>query len=322
MLDLNALSQVTSIVCHDNCADGVVSAMLLSDALPQAKVQFCQYGNQQLALEVQPSMLFCDFAPHESRAPAFIAAGALILDHHKSARDVVAAFGARGIFGDEIAEPGVSGAVLAYRHVWLPLAGIRDKQDAEVAFAEEIAALTGIRDTWQKQSPDWNTACELAESIKFFSQQSWLVRDPFAPQKRSWWTSRLSVGQRLVERRHETVVKALNGAYRFTSTGGTRCVLFPGVRLTSDASEAEGRGADLVVGFDYFAIEDGQAALGYSLRSNSSGFDCAAFCSAMGGGGHTKAAGFTVFFDPTLGVSDPFSLFQTRVAQYEAETGL
>lgn len=322
MLDLDALTQVTDIVCHDNCADGTVSAMLLHDALPLANIQFCQYGAAQEKLEVKPNTLFCDFSPHESRYQEFVDAGAIILDHHKSAKPIVEAFGERGVFGDEVTEPGVCGAVLAFRHVWLPMTNLKSTHDDEVRFAAEIARLSGIRDTWQKHDPDWPKACELAEGIRFFSQESWLVYAPFSAARKPWWDARRSVGQRLVEQHHGTILKALDGAYHFTSPGGTRVVMFQGTKLTSDACEVVKDGADLVVGFDYFAIVDGQAPLGYSLRSNHSAFDCAAFCKSMGGGGHTKAAGFSVRFDPALGASDPYSLFQSKVSKYEAATGV
>lgn len=319
MLDLEMLARVSNIVCHDNCADGTVSAMFLHDALPHAQIQFCQYGASQEKLEVRPNMLFCDFSPHESKYLDFVEAGAVILDHHKSARSIVEAFGKHGVFADEATEPGVSGAMMAFRHVWLHLAPGRFKYH-DVKYASDIARLTGIRDTWQKHDPEWLTACELGETIRFFSQGSWLVEKPFSRKHRAWWDSRLAVGQRLIEKQQVTLRKVLSGAYNFSSKAGTRVVLFPGTTLTSDACELVKETADLIVGFDYFAIEDGQAALGYSLRSYaSSPFDCQAFCKTLGGGGHSKAAGFSVRFDPALGTGDPYSLFRARLGDYEAQ---
>jgi len=320
VIDIDALTQVTTIVSHDSCADGTTSAMLLHDALPLAKIEFCQYGLAQEKLVVRPNMLFCDFTPHESRYQEFVDAGAIVLDHHKGSRSIVEAFGDRGVFADEITEPGVSGAVLAYRHVWKRMA-LQWQEGVGTNFtAANIARLIGIRDTWQKQDPDWLKACDLAAAVGFFSQESWLVSDPFSGARRAWWEARRSVGQRLVEKHHGTIMKALDGAYRFTSPGGIRVVMFQGTKLTSDACEVVKDEADLIVGFDYFAIEDGQAPLGYSLRSNHSSFDCATFCKRLGGGGHTKAAGFSVRFDPALGASDPYSFFQGKVSEYEAET--
>lgn len=320
MLNLDALTQVTDIVCHENCADGTVSAMFLHDALPFARVRFCQYGVAQEKLEVRPNMLFCDFSPHETRYQEFVAAGAIVLDHHKSARHIVEAFGDRGIFADEATEPGVSGAVLAYRHVWRPLVAA-NVEDSELLMAGNIARIIGVRDTWQKSDLDWDLSRALSMAVKFFAPESWLTERPFALDRRAWWLERQKVGERLVEKDDAAVRKALEGAYRFTSQAGTRVLMFQGTNLTSDAAEAARLEADIIVGFDYFAIVDGQASLGYSLRAGAgSKFDCATFSKGFGGGGHSKAAGFSVRFDPALGTSDPFSLFGTKISEYEAET--
>src|ERR1700754_3177520 len=104
-LSLEKLQAVKTIVTHDRCADGVMSSIILKDVLPEAEVKFLQYGVEQEELEAAPNMLFCDFSPHPKRVTDFVAAGALVLDHHKTARDVVSAFGADGVFGDEVADP-------------------------------------------------------------------------------------------------------------------------------------------------------------------------------------------------------------------------
>jgi hypothetical protein len=338
----DALCKVTDVVCHDNCSDGTMSAIFLKDALPKIRVHFCQHGTAREKLQVGPNMLFCDFAPPESRHREFIDAGAIILDHHMSEKHITEAAGPLGVFGDEKLDPGVSGAVLAYRHVWLPIkeralearltqqpgAWQSDLNDirrglyeAERERAENFARLIGIRDTWQKHDSDWLKGCELAESIRFFPQESWLIPDPFAQDREPWWKPRLAVGQRLVEKQLTTLRKVLEGAYRFVSESGTRVVMFSGTKFTSDACEMVKDAADLIVGFDFFAIEDGQATLGFSTRSFTS-FDCAAFCRSLGGGGHSKAAGFSVRFSPVVGTQDPFSLLQARLGEYEAAAGV
>jgi hypothetical protein len=296
-----------------------MAAILLQDVLPAARIQFCNYGLQQQGLEARPGMLFCDFSPHESRVEEFVKAGTLVLDHHKSARPVVEAFGQLGIFGDEVTNPGVSGAVLAYSHVWLPLK--KDRTPAEKDCAEDLARLVGIRDTWQKRDPEWGVACEVGEALRFFSQESWMVPSPFAADRWQWWENRLTVGRRLVEKHTKTVEKALKGSWRFMSAGGNDVALFQGMRLVSDAQEMVD--AAIVVAFDYLGIEqEGLVTLGYSLRSPAAGFNCAAFCKRQGGGGHFAAAGFTLRFDPLAGGQDPYSLFKARLHEYEAEAGL
>lgn len=334
MLDLTVLKQVTDIVCHDNCSDGTMSAILLQDALPAARIHFCSYGLAHERLEAGPNMLFCDFHPHEATYRKFVDAGTIILDHHKSAANIIAAFGARGVFADEALDPGVSGAVLAYQHVWLPLkqegwARYRDLstdlaevhahlRESERARAEKYSRLIGIRDTWQKHDPDWRRACELSEAVRFFGQASWMIPEPFAMDRDEWWDARIAVGIRLVEKQAETLQKLVKGAYRFTTERGTRVLMFSGLSYTSDACELIKGDADLIVGFDYVPMEGGQAPLAFSTRAFN-GFDCAKFCKTYGGGGHSKAAGFSVRFDPAVGTQDPYSILSDSLNAFEAD---
>ena len=333
-MEIDVLKQVTDIVCHDNCSDGTLSAILLLDALPGARVHFCSYGLAQEKLEAREGMLFCDFSPHADTCQRFLDAGAVVLDHHRTAASIVAKFGDRGVFADENIEPGVSGAVLAYRHVWLPLkqeqwrqykgplaAVTADLRNQERQQAETLSRLIGIRDTWQKNDPDWEQACALAEGLRFFGQENWLtILEPFAADRGDFWKARIGVGSRLVEKHAETLQRLAKGAYRFTSHKGTRVVMFQGVSFTSDACELvrKGNEADLVVGFDHFPMEGGQAPLVFSTRATGDTFDCAGFCKAQGGGGHTKAAGFSIRFDPAVGTQDPYSLLRARLKAYEA----
>ncbi len=306
-----------------------MSAILLLDALPAARVQFCGYGLAQEQLEVRPNMLFCDFSPHADTYQRFVDAGAIILDHHKSAQKIVQAFGARGVFGDEKDDPGVSGAVLAYRHVWLPLKEQQWSRSTDARSplrvderlrAERLSRLIGIRDTWQTHDPDWLKACELSETLRFFGQDNWMVLEPFAADRAEWWRARVAVGTRLVERHGEKLKKIVAGAHRFTTDAGTRVLMFPGVSFSSDACELVHDQVDLVVGFDFVPLEGGLAPLIFSTRAHN-GFDCARFCKAQGGGGHSNAAGFSVRFDPTVGIQDPYSVLGARLKAFESHEG-
>ncbi len=119
MIDVEKLSAVRRVIVHANCADGMASAMILHDALPDAEVVFLQHGTAEfLSLPATTGMLFCDISPPADRVAEFVGVGAIVLDHHKTVRDVVEAFGDCGVFADETKEPGVSGALLAYREVW------------------------------------------------------------------------------------------------------------------------------------------------------------------------------------------------------------
>lgn len=327
MIDTQRLKAVTDIITHEACPDGIATAILLLDVLPKARAHFLQYGTEAYRnFAPGPNQLWCDFSPLPERNQEFVDARALVLDHHKTSREVVEAYGNDGVFGDEIANPGVCGAVLAFREVWLPLTDeIRSKQmrvDASEALnAERFARLAGIRDTWQDKDPDWGVACVQAEVLRFMPLETWTkIYRPFHSANQDWWESRMRLGEVLIEKHSKRVARTLGGAYKFTTPGGTRVQFFPGNSpVTSDACKALEAVADLVVGFNYIGIENGLAKIVFSTRSNNNGFDCAAFCKALGGGGHTRAAGFSISFSPTAGSQDPYSLFERTLERFESQ---
>jgi oligoribonuclease NrnB/cAMP/cGMP phosphodiesterase (DHH superfamily) len=227
------------------------------------------------------------------------------LDHHKTAKAVVDAFGANGAFGDETNDPGVCGAVLAYRHVWLPL---KNHNHAEIVkTVENFARLAGIRDTWQKNSPDWNEACYQSEALVFWPEDELIGLNPLE------WSEKLSLGKILFKRKIDWAKQCVEGSYRFISNSGTKVIIFEGTKASSDSSEIIGNEADLVVGFNTF-VEDEKIKVIYSTRSRAE-FNCAEFCKSLGGGGHTKAAGFGITISPID--PHPFYLFQNILNKYE-----
>lgn len=329
MIEIDKLRSVNTILVHDNCPDGLASALILNNVLPQAKIQYLRYNTPELTeLKAVPGQLFCDFSPPAERAEEFVQAGTLVLDHHKTAKEVVEKFGANGVFGDEAKDPGVSGAVLAYREVWLPLwkelCFRRDEQvfdplgpgDGLAGRMMHFAKLAGIRDTWVKKSPLWVDACAQAESIMFWPRDMWFSiqtsPDPFAAQ----WDSLLKIGPVLLTKQAEKVQKAIDGSVRFASAKGTRVLMFQGMSTTSDAAEVVGGGADLVVGFGY-DYDGADLNLRFSLRSHTT-FDCSSMGKKYGGGGHTKAAGFRAVVD--MDSPNPFRVFQNRLDLFEASS--
>jgi hypothetical protein len=268
--------------------------------LPSAEIVFVNYGTKEhRELPADEGLVFVDFSPPPDRVKEFVAAGSIVLDHHKTAKGVVDAFGEGGVFGDEVSEPGVSGAVLAFRHVWQPLAEGRDAK--EKASAERFATLAGIRDTWQNKSPSWDEACWQSSSLFFFGD--WLeLQHLFAnPEELA---RRQAVGQALTTRHRRDVARAVDKGCRFTSEKGTRVVVIADAVLTSDAAELVDKDADLLIGFSFEAAEGLNAMMRLSTRSHTT-FDCSAFAKTHGGGGHTKAAGFNVALPSASSVAMP-----------------
>jgi len=295
-LPIEALKSVQTIYVHKNCPDGTVSAMLLKQAL-NLPVVFLQYGTDEYTnLQAVPGMLFCDTTPPHARAQEFVDAGAIVLDHHKGAQAIVAMFGDRGVFADEKAEPGVCGAVLAYREVWVPLLG----SDGGV---KDFAKLAGVRDTWQTKDPRWDEACAQASWVMFFGEDECLKAPIFGDPDR--WEFRSSVGGMLFAEHMRKITKAVDGSFR-TSIHGLRVAILQGASNSSDAAELIGDDSevDVLVGFSYYDEgEEGREQwsqefskglkLICSCRTRTA-FDVSKLAKFYGGGGHTKAAGFTL----------------------------
>lgn len=303
MLDVEALRQVKKIVTHANgpenpCADGVASAIILHDVLPDAEIVFATYDDRSFPAE--PHMLFCDFTPPRERAREFVEAGVFVLDHHEKQRDIVELFGHRGVYADE---PGVSGAVLAFEHVWALLArcavhGIGDEIRGWTKIPEStrmavvrFAKLVGVYDTWQKQDPSWKFACERAEALRFWPIEDLLLPDPF-DRDAFELDQKLSIGRMLFEKKMAKAKSLAAEAYRFQGWVRERPVRIAVIPTTDTNDAAELIDADVVVGFRY-ASKDGALRLRWSFRSRND-VDVGEIAKALGGGGHKAAAGATV----------------------------
>jgi oligoribonuclease NrnB/cAMP/cGMP phosphodiesterase (DHH superfamily) len=295
-ISLEDLKNVKTIFVHKNCPDGIASGMILKHSL-NVPVIFLQYGTDEYTnLQATPGMLFCDTTPPHPRAQEFVDAGAIVLDHHKMAQNIVALFGERGVFADEKAEPGVCGAVLAYREVWL-------KMLEPNAFVEGFAAVAGVRDTWQTKDPRWTQSCEQSSWLLFFGEDACLESPIFGDEVK--WNFRVGIGKLLWDKHLRKVTKTVGGAL-CVSLEGLRIVIHQGVSHTSDAIEMLGEDSkvDILAGFSYFAEGATERAewsdeFGDNLKMvvstrTRTDFDVSKLAKHYGGGGHTKAAGFTV----------------------------
>jgi len=354
-MNLEDLKNVKTIITHDSCPDGRASALILHDALPDAEIVFVQYQTPaHKALEPKSGMLFCDFTPYVERdkdgvftpdgartLKAWVDAGTIVLDHHKGAHDIVAAFGRNGVFADEVKEPGKSGATLAYIEVWsmIELRRGATKKDPDKGVGEKLmaisgqggdgiflarhdrvgqfAALAGVRDTWQKNDPRWSEACAQSAALMFWPWEKLLQAGVHNVKPM------MEIGPVLLERDYERDTKTMREAHRFevkdTKTGddGGRLVVlcFEGTHTSDIADRAE---ADLVVGWHYL-VEGGEQKIVFSTRSRGS-FSCLDFVKAYGGGGHKNAAGFklSVKSDAAVSAQDysPYEIVEKLVHSY------
>lgn len=316
---LEHIKKVWCIVTHLNCPDGVASAIILKSVLDNASVRWIQPDTKEhIELEPKPGMLFCDITPHESRLKEFIDAETIVLDHHKTGKHIVTAFGELGRFGDEIKNPGVCGAVLAFRHVYEPIFLQHNERypslannpvtNKHYADMERLAVLAGIRDTWQINDQQWEDACKQAEGLMF-----WPFIDLRKQSSEDMKKMIFPVGKVLREKMQEDVKKA--NWYQFESLEGTKVAVLPSKKLVNDMAERLDKEVDLLVGFSYVIDGPDDIKLTLSTRSHAD-FDCASFCKFYGGGGHTRAAGCAISFDLSQ-APNPFYAIGELVDYYE-----
>jgi hypothetical protein len=227
MILVEDLEKIRTVITHDNCHDGIASAMIAKEALPRVSIRFVKYNSEEHEkLEAEEGMLFCDFSPHLTRTQDFVDVGAIVLDHH--AREVVEPFGGRGVFADKEIEPGVSGATLTYRHVFQPLRG--DDQ-----LIEEFARICGIYDTWQTKSPLWEQSREYHDALMFYPRSTWFPSQVFPIEYKDQlrWFDKLNIGKILTQKTNEKVKKLLSGAYR-AQVGDLRVIMVQGVSTINE----------------------------------------------------------------------------------------
>jgi hypothetical protein len=309
MIERAWLESVSTVYTHANCPDGIASALLLNDVLEGVPVVFLAHGTtayEQLA--PGPGMLFVDIIPPEHNVNAFVEAGAIVLDHHEKQREIVERFGERGVYSDE---PGVSGALLAFREVWSYCT--TPGSDAYER-AKAFATLAGVRDTWQRQHADWRAACAQSEALRFYPWDTFArVDSPFTYVGDIELSRLLAIGPILLAKRAESVKQHVTEAYGSITPSGSHLMIVNTIE-TSDIAEAIGDDADLVIGFKYRSSIEKGVTCTLSMRSHAD-YDVGAFAKSLKGGGHRAAAGATI--PVHVDEVNPYTMIEHLVACYE-----
>jgi hypothetical protein len=355
MISIDRLKAVRKLIVHKNsgspCPDGVASALLLRDALPDAEVLFVSHGVELESVKLEEGLLFCDIAPPRGKAEEFLKLGAIVLDHHETEKETVLRFKGRdlGVYADKEQHPGVSGALLAYESVWLPMKQpskedrkkyaepqttiddkiARIKRFDEISeIANRFAVLAGVRDTWQKTDPMWEPACMQAAALSFWPWDEW-PKDPFVTGI-GQMVSMLDIGGVLVEKEKAKADRLAKQALIAKTSFGTTYAVVPTME-TSDVAELVE--ADLLIGFGYHAevvVGSNSTGFGAEPRDNNvrvrtvmrlstrsrGGFDCQRWMRMLGGGGHKGAAGAQV----RLWQDDehPYEMIRRLLEDYQA----
>lgn len=347
-IPIEVLKRVTVVYTHNHCPDGMASAMILKDAFRMLGMNPCieflahntpEHEKAGLSLGPDAVSLFCDIAPHWSAAVVMKnrqTERTIVLDHHKGAEEVVRSFGELGVFADEKLEPGVSGAVLAFREVWMVAQANREDARRDVGTApvtlrsvEDFALSVGARDTWQTGDARFRRGQWISKLLMSKPASYWLGDVTNADNHRTtgpyMLEAEVQIGRALFEAHEEAVRQAVDQCVQF-KVGTVPLYVFQeqasGFRLCSDVAESF-RHVDeqqcVVAGFSYVVDKPGDPPkLLYSLRGLN-GFDVAAFAKANGGGGHTAAAGFSVDSQLPLSSDDtPYDFISRKLQEFLA----
>lgn len=264
------LANIRKVYFHAHCADGMLAALLAIHALG---LDATDAGPLSHGQDVAPheGALFVDICP-QTQIDAWIALGAGVIDHHASARETVARFGDRGVFGS------ASGAALTYEHVWSPG---RDMDDADELYA--LVRGVSARDTWQTDSPMFEKGGYACEAIEFYGLPALVDGLWFGGWSRV--LGMLDVGRFLrAAKVREAAALAVSGT-RFTV--GSLCGLAfndTPATVASDVLAGESPDVDLVVGWRV----EGPTLV---LRLRSRDGEASIVAKAGGGGGHGNSAG-------------------------------
>jgi hypothetical protein len=272
--------EIRKVITHDNCADGLMSALILQRCFPNATIQFVQHGStEQAALVPEPGVLFCDFAPTRESAQAWADAGAYILDHHVHAQDIVALFGERGLFDNERC-----GALLAYEEVM---------RGGDFRFGR-LSKLSDVRDRWQKDHSDWEAAQRMHRVLMSVHRDEWLTGDSLAMLLDEGIAEFGGAMARAEVRNAERIVDTQMSSHAVC--GHRIGIAFCGGAMSSMVGEvARQRGYDASVCISvHYDGPDWRPKYVFSMRS-APAVDVGALCKYMDGGGHAQAAGFSAY---------------------------
>lgn len=293
MTSKDSLLQVSQIVSHAACPDGIGAAMIATAAYVAAGMSppptyFVQYGTKSHEnLQARPKQLFVDITPPKTRWEDWRGLSPIVLDHHDSAMHVTHSLG--GIYGDT----DHSGAMLAFEQVLLPLAGESMSSD-DLDSWKRFAHLCMTRDTWKSASPDWADACSLAHAL-LLQGQEWGVGAAVAGKFP--FSELMGIGRKIYEkilRQSKGVAK--NSVSRAVNIGDRKILIAffnhaDGGTVSDIAHHVmDEMPCDAVVGY-FYTYEDGGLKCVCSVRTNGC-FSASDMARSLGGGGHPKAAGF------------------------------
>jgi len=300
-MNKDALLQVSEIVSHSSCPDGIGAAMVcvaayVAGGMNPPPTYFIQYDTRaHNEMKARPRQLFVDITPPKARWEDWRGLSPIILDHHESVTHIVQSLD--GVYGDS----DCSGTTLAFDNIMVPLSGdvltaaAKIGQD-DLATWKRFAHLCMVRDTWKTASPDWAEACALAHAL-LLQGQKWAVH--VATVGRLPFDELINIGTKMYEkimRQAKGVVR--NSAKHVLKAGGRdiKIAFFNHAEggTVSDIAHhvMDQMPCDVVVGYFYVHEDDATRCVA-SVRTNGA-ISASELARTFDGGGHARAAGFRI----------------------------
>ncbi|WP_292907274.1 phosphohydrolase [Niveispirillum sp.] len=284
-------------IYHHNCADGFTAAWVVARALGAENVDFHPGIYGHLPPDVKGrDVIMVDFSyPMDTiRLMATSARTILILDHHQTAKDDLAAF-PLPVFhsGWESHVMEASGQVASECAPGVRALFDMDRSGAQIAWdffrpdqpRPALVDYVGDRDLWRFDLPE----SRAINAYIFAHPYDFDVWDGLADTVDSPRGTAIT-GGRAIEKKHHKDVAELVMALRYRMRIGGHEVWVANLpyTLTSDAGNLMAQ--DEPFAACYWDTRVGRV---FSLRSTPAGLDVSAIAKTYGGGGHRHAAGFS-----------------------------
>lgn len=287
------------VIYHASCSDGFCAAWLFSKAFPDADFHAAHYGTDppETANDKDRPLYIVDFSYPRSamfRLAALRHAEMVVLDHHKTAADVLDGLEielAANNCGDALTarfDTTKSGGRLAWEYLY----GSQHLSDEWLAtnrfsYSSSVAPwlvdYTEDRDLWRWALPD---SREINAALRSHPLD-FAVWDSLHERYRSGRRELIAEGRAIFRREQQIVDDHLRHARDIVMDGHAVRAVNATVLFSEIAGElAKGR----PFGACYFDRWDGLRQ--WSLRSEATGVDVSEVAKRRGGGGHRNAAGF------------------------------
>lgn len=261
----------TDVVClyHAGCLDGFASAFIVFDEFPNATFIPVYYG-QEPPNVTGKEVFIVDFSypPEQMYKITEQAHYVTVIDHHESAIRKLKNFSAENYTAKFDLTLSGTELTFAYFH------GYESR-------IPTILRAIGRRDMWDFSNPDTKAiATAMFEEERSFEHWAKLLRDKNAVCRLT------AVGKTLLKHAESNIERILKAGTRYVA--GIPICNVPS-QYSSDAGMLLSKGHAFAI--TYYDRSDCRQ---YSLRVSEGDFNVAEFAEKYGGGGHKKAAGFTL----------------------------